>query len=72
MSNYFDRPVLSFIEQAADRLEAAAHLSPGYAASLINLAGEMLLANKGQETEHGGIEWATAVAEAIMGRDIDA
>lgn len=64
--------MLNFIEQAASRLEAAAHLSPGYEAALINLAGEMRTARDGHETEHGGIEWATAVAEAIMGRDFDA
>lgn len=64
--------MLNFIEQAASRLEAAAHLSPGYEAALINLAGEMRSARDGRDTEHGGIEWAMTVAETIMGRDLDA
>lgn len=51
----------------AERLENAAVLTPGYAAALINLAGEIREASDGQDTEHGGPEWVVAVTATLAG-----
>ena len=54
-------------ERAALRLEAVAELAPGYAAPLLNLAGEIRAAGSGGECGHGGEEWAVRVAGVVIG-----
>jgi len=54
-------------KRAAQQLETAANLAPGYAASLINLAGDIRLAGSGGDCEHGGMEWANRVAAVLLG-----
>lgn len=54
-------------KRAAQRLEAMANLAPGYAAALVNLAGDIKLAGSGGDCEHGGMEWANRVAAVLLG-----
>jgi hypothetical protein len=54
-------------ERAAQRLEAMANMAPGYAAALVNLAGDITMAGSGGDCEHGGMEWANRVAAIVLG-----
>lgn len=54
-------------ERAALRLEAVADLAPGYAAALVNLAGEIRAAGEGEVCEHGSEEWAARIADVVLG-----
>lgn len=54
------------VERAAERLEAIAELAPGYAAALVNLAGELRAAGSGEECKHGE-DWAHRIADAVFG-----
>jgi hypothetical protein len=57
----------NFTDQAADRLEAVGDLTPGYAAVLVNLAGDIRAAGNGIACEHGGTEWADDLAAVLLG-----